>query len=89
MVLQPIALAILILCRQYSCGMRAGCISPLMIWNGFPSNKNSDLLNLKACLTCADDGLQPAIKMITKAAKTIFLIFFTKNINEGINLKYS
>jgi hypothetical protein len=39
--LQPIALAILIRCRQYSRGILAGCISPLMIRKGFPSSKNS------------------------------------------------
>ena len=39
--MQPIAFAIFIRCRQYSLGILAGCISPLMIWNGLPSSRKS------------------------------------------------
>jgi hypothetical protein len=32
---------------QYILGIRAGCISPLMIWNGLPFSKNSVFPNEK------------------------------------------
>ena len=39
--LQPMAFAIRIRCVQYSAGIRAGCSSQLIAWNGAPSSRKS------------------------------------------------
>ena len=52
MVFRPMALAMRMRCRQYSAGMRAGCISPPIIWNGLPSSRNCEFSGppkVKAC----------------------------------------
>ncbi len=78
MALQPMAFAMRIRCVQYSAGIRAGCSSHAIAWNGAPSSRKSVAPSANVCFAFGVAGAWAAAGSVaTATSATINSSLFT------------